>query len=83
MLVEDGVADASPIPNNSSVSRSNSHEPAKERRREHQLKPTMDTVNYVVYLLALIALFGGVVVWAFGRKRKKRFEEDAKMPFRE
>ena len=43
----------------------------------------MDTVNYIVYLLALAALFGGVLVWAFGRKRKKRFEEDGKMPFQE
>ena len=43
----------------------------------------METVNAFVYLVVLIALFGGVVVWAFGRKRKKRFEEDAKMPFRE
>ena len=43
----------------------------------------MDTVAYVVYLVVLIALFGGVLVWALGRKRKKRFEEDAKIPFRE
>jgi cbb3-type cytochrome oxidase subunit 3 len=43
----------------------------------------MDTVNDFVYLILLVALFGGVVVWAFGRKRKNRFEDDAKMPFRE
>ena len=43
----------------------------------------MDTVNDLVYLIVLIALFGGVFVWAFGRKRKKRFEDDAKIPFRE
>ena len=43
----------------------------------------MNTVTYIVYLLVLIALFGGVLVWAFGRKRKKRFEEDAKLPFQE
>ena len=43
----------------------------------------MDTFSYVVYLVVLIALFGGVLVWAFGRKRKKRFEEDARIPFRE
>jgi len=36
-----------------------------------------------VYLLILVALFAGIVVWAFGRKRKKRFEDDAKIPFRE
>ena len=43
----------------------------------------METVNAFVYPIVLIVLFGGVVVWAFGRKRKKRFEEDAKTPFRE
>ena len=43
----------------------------------------MDTVNDFAYLIVLIALFGGVVAWAFGRKRKKRFEDDAKIPFRE
>ena len=43
----------------------------------------MDTVTYIIYLLVLIALFGAVLVWAFGRKRKKRFEVDAKMPFQE
>ncbi len=36
-----------------------------------------------VYLLILVALFVGVVIWAFGRKRKKRFEDDAKIPFRD
>ena len=45
--------------------------------------PPMDTTYYIVYLLVLMALFGGVLVWAFGRKRKKRFEDDAKIPFRE
>ena len=59
------------------------HSFAEERRGEHQLRLAMDTVNYIVYLLVLVALFGGVLVWAFGRKRKKRFEEDARMPFKE
>jgi cbb3-type cytochrome oxidase subunit 3 len=27
------------------------------------------------------AAFVGVVVWAFGRKRKARFEKDAEIPF--
>jgi cytochrome c oxidase cbb3-type subunit 4 len=40
-------------------------------------------VSGAVYLLILVALFVGVVVWAFGRKRKKRFEDDAKIPFRD
>ena len=43
----------------------------------------MEPINTFVYLIVLIALFGGIVVWAFGRKRKKRFEDDAKIPFRE
>lgn len=43
----------------------------------------MEPINAVVYLIVLIALFGGIVVWTFGRKRKKRFEDDAKIPFRE
>lgn len=43
----------------------------------------MDRWELTAYLLVLIALFAGVVIWAFGRKRKKRFEEDARIPFRE
>jgi cytochrome c oxidase cbb3-type subunit 4 len=34
-----------------------------------------------IYLLILIAAFVGIVIWAFGRKRKARFEEDAEIPF--
>jgi len=59
------------------------HAFAEERHEKYQLRPAMDTVTYIVTLLVLIALFGGVLVWAFGSKRKKRFEEDAKMPFQE
>ena len=33
-----------------------------------------------IYLLILIAAFVGIVVWAFGRKRKARFEADARIP---
>lgn len=43
----------------------------------------MDNVKDFVYLILLVVLFAGVVGWAFGRKRKKRFEDDAKIPFRE
>jgi cytochrome c oxidase cbb3-type subunit 4 len=35
----------------------------------------------LIYLLILIAAFAGVVIWVFGRKRKARFEKDAKIPF--
>lgn len=41
----------------------------------------MDAWEYTAYLLGLIALIAGVLVWAFGRKRKKRFEQDARIPF--
>ena len=43
----------------------------------------MDIWEYTAYLFGLIALFAGVLVWAFGRKRKKRFEQDARIPFDE
>lgn len=33
-----------------------------------------------VYLLILLAAFVGIVVWAFGRKRKARFEENSRIP---
>ena len=41
----------------------------------------MDTVSFVLFRVVPIALFIGALVWAFGRKRKKRFEEDGKIPF--
>ena len=34
-----------------------------------------------IYHWLIIAAFIGVVVWAFGRKRKARFEKDARIPF--
>ena len=34
-----------------------------------------------LYHWLIIAAFIGVVIWAFGRKRKARFEEDARIPF--
>lgn len=43
----------------------------------------MATWEYTAYLLVLVGLFVGVLVWAFGRKRKKRFEQDARIPFDE
>ena len=41
----------------------------------------MDIIKFVVFMIGPIALFGGVLIWAFGRKRKKRFEEDGRIPF--
>lgn len=43
----------------------------------------MNDAYTITYLLLLIFLFGGILVWAFSRKRKKRFEEDGKIPFKE
>jgi cytochrome c oxidase cbb3-type subunit IV len=36
-----------------------------------------------IYQLILIAAFIGIVVWAFGRKRKARFKKDAEIPFKD
>jgi len=38
-------------------------------------------MELTTYHWILIAAFVGVVVWAFGRKRKARFEKDARIPF--
>ncbi|MGA8056091.1 MAG: CcoQ/FixQ family Cbb3-type cytochrome c oxidase assembly chaperone [Burkholderiales bacterium] len=34
-----------------------------------------------IYHWLIIAAFVGIVIWAFGRKRKARFEKDARIPF--
>ena len=39
-------------------------------------------ITQVAALLFFIALFVGVVVYAFWPGNKKRFEEDAKIPFK-
>jgi cbb3-type cytochrome oxidase subunit 3 len=41
----------------------------------------MDTVNFILFRVVPIALFVGVLIWVFGRKRKKRFVEDGRIPF--
>ena len=38
-------------------------------------------MNYTIYLLILFTAFVGIVVWAFGRKRKARFKRDSIIPF--
>jgi cytochrome c oxidase cbb3-type subunit IV len=35
------------------------------------------------FLVILVAAFLGIVWWAFGAKRKKRFEQDGEIPFKE
>ena len=39
------------------------------------------TMDATIYLLILVIAFIGIVIWAFGRKRKARFEADARIPF--
>ena len=41
------------------------------------------TVAGTIYLLILIAAFIGIVVWVFSRKRKARFEANARIPLDE
>ncbi|MHB0992118.1 MAG: cbb3-type cytochrome oxidase subunit 3 [Burkholderiales bacterium] len=33
------------------------------------------------YLLALLVAFIAIVMWAFSKKRRRRFEQDARIPF--
>jgi len=40
-------------------------------------------MELTIYHWLIIAAFIGVVIWAFGRKRKARFEKDARIPFEE
>jgi len=37
-------------------------------------------MELTIYHLLIIVAFVGIVIWAFGRKRKARFEKDAKIP---
>ena len=36
-----------------------------------------------IYLLILVVAFVGIVIWVFGRKRKARFEANARIPLRD
>jgi len=36
-----------------------------------------------IYLLILIAAFVGIVIWVFDRRRKARFEANARIPLNE
>ena len=38
-------------------------------------------MELTIYHWLIIAAFIGVVIWAFGRKRKLRFEKEARIPF--
>lgn len=41
----------------------------------------MSDSAYLIYTAILMVLFIGVLFWAFGNKRKNRFDKDAKIPF--
>ena len=41
------------------------------------------TMDQALYLVILVVLFVGIVAWVFARKRKARFERDAKIPFQD
>jgi cytochrome c oxidase cbb3-type subunit 4 len=36
-----------------------------------------------LYFVVLVGAFVGVVWWAFGARRKRRFEKDGEIPFKE
>ncbi len=38
-------------------------------------------MELTIYHGLIIVAFVGIVIWAFGRKRKARFEQDGKIPF--
>lgn len=38
-------------------------------------------MDYGIYLAILVIAFTGIVIWAYGRKRKARFDKDAAIPF--
>jgi cbb3-type cytochrome oxidase subunit 3 len=40
-------------------------------------------MELTIYHWIRLAAFVGIVIWAFGRRRKARFEKDAEIPFRE
>jgi cytochrome c oxidase cbb3-type subunit 4 len=40
-------------------------------------------MNLTIYHFVLIIAFIGIVLWVFARKRKARFERDARIPFEE
>jgi cbb3-type cytochrome oxidase subunit 3 len=40
----------------------------------------VSTMDMTIYHWILLAVFAAIVIWAFGRKRKARFEQDARIP---
>lgn len=52
--------------------------PSLTRARQDDCE--VSAVAGTIYLLILIAAFIGIVIWVFGRKRKARFEANARIP---
>jgi cytochrome c oxidase cbb3-type subunit IV len=46
------------------------------------LSEVMQTLRSL-WLVWLVVLFAGIVWWAYRPKNKKRFEEDARIPFKD
>ncbi len=42
----------------------------------------MNPIGDLWYFVVLVAAFLGIVLWAFGARRKKRFEQDGEIPFK-
>ncbi len=40
-------------------------------------------MEWTVYHVVLIVAFIAIVIWTFARKRKARFDRDAKIPFQD
>ena len=40
-------------------------------------------MNEPIYGIALLVAFVAIVVWVFAKKRKARFDRDARIPFEE
>jgi len=43
----------------------------------------MNLTGITLYFAMLVVAFLGILWWAFGGKRKKRFEKDGQIPFQE
>lgn len=43
----------------------------------------MDIAGSMLYFAILVAGFIGILWWAFGARRKRRFEKDGRIPFEE
>jgi cytochrome c oxidase cbb3-type subunit 4 len=38
-------------------------------------------MDFTIYHAILIVAFVAIVIWAYGRRRKARFDKDARIPF--